>query len=135
MKKNNLKIIEKNLIVNNVPLENISVNGGKIVIELDDKSEKRYRLTFSPIQAQKIITIDCADSNSFFSEECLICGKYQRFLLEVVESEWIKQLKSDLKKNDENANFMDKSRHFVLDLRDIIVEIVAWNYEIEEVRG
>ncbi|MCH5163649.1 MAG: hypothetical protein J1F36_01385, partial [Clostridiales bacterium] len=63
---------------------------------------------------------------------CLTSGYYQRHILEVENSEWINQLKYSLMQRDEDATFMDKARHFIFDLRDNLIEIIAWNLEVNE---
>lgn len=105
----------------------------QICIEFDDVDGKRYKAVFSPYQAIKVTTedcVDCMDVERFLKSESLSSGRYQRHILEVENSEWVKQLKKNLKENDDGATFMDSARHFILDLRDDLVEIIAQNFEL-----
>ena len=56
-------------------------------------------------------------------------------LVEVVESEWMEQLKKVLQINDERADFTNKARHFMIPLYDDFLEVVSWNvtYSYENV--
>ena len=128
------KIINKSFIINNVPLEHISIEEYVIVIELDDVNENRYRMVFKPYQALKITTADCFDKDILLIRESFELGIYQRHILEVENSEWIMQLKKALKENDEDASFMKESRHFIVDLRDNILEISAVDFELSEIK-
>ena len=90
------KIINKPLIINNVPLEKITFEQTTIIIEFDDINEKRFKAVFKPYQAIKVITADCFDKEVLLSDENLESGRYQRHILEVENSEWIKELKIEM---------------------------------------
>ena len=126
------KIIEKSIIINNVPLEKISVEQNAVTIDFDDIYERRYKIQFIPYQAIKITTADCFSKDILLTSETLESGRYQRYILEIEDSQWIDQLKKTLKAVDKNAIFMEKARHFVLDLGDEIVEIVASDFELKQ---
>ena len=136
------KIIHKGFQINNVPMETIILDETEKhenCIFLDDINEKRWKIVFKVYQAMKITTVDCVNyEKGYFDDFC-----YQkenqpylsscRYILEVVDSEWIKELKKALLLNNSEANFMDKARHFVLPLYDNHIEIIAWDIEICEV--
>ena len=126
------KIIYKNLKLHTVPLEKILINSHMIKITVDDITEKTYELIFDPYQAIKIITIDCVDIDSYYCDECYYEGCYHNHLIEVEGSLWIKNLKDELKKNDEEAYFLDKSRHFVVATNDNIIEIIAEDLQLNQ---
>lgn len=122
-----LKIITREVEFNITPLEDISINTTSINIYFDDINEKRWKLTFCPFQAVKIVTVDCANPKMF-----LLNGTWQRFIIEMLDSNWIRELKSTLSQNDEGADFMEKAHHFILPFQDNIIEVVAWdNFSLE----
>ena len=108
--------------IDEVPLEKMYFGKeDEFIVEFDDVTEKRISLEFGSHQAIKITTIDCFDVNSL-----LINGRLERRVLEVIDSEWVKELKKELWSHDHTATFMDKAHHYVLPLGDNIVEIIAW---------
>lgn len=123
----NISIVTKEVEMHVTPLETLIMEDKKLTIEFDDISEQRWRISFCPYQSFKVTTIDCIDIKPF-----LIDGKRPLFLLEVINSGWIKELNNILKVKDHNANFLDKVHHYVLPFQDNIMEIVAWdNYKLE----
>ena len=129
------KIIDKSFIINNVPLDKISIEQNTVTIDFDDVNEQRYKIIFTPYQAVKVTTADCFDKDILLTSETLESGRYQRHILEVENSEWIEQLKKALKENDENATFIEQARHFIIDLRDKIFEIVANDFELNSAKN
>ena len=129
------KIIDKSFIINNVPLDEIIVEKNTVTIDFDDVNEQRYKIKFTKYQSVKITKADWFDKDILLTSETLESGRYQRYILEIENSEWIEQLKKILKENDENANFMEQSRHFIIDLRDKIIEIVANDFELSQVKN
>lgn len=125
------KIIEKSIIIHNVPSEKISVEENTVTIDFDDIYERRHKIQFTPYQAIKITTADCFRKDVLLTDETLASGRYQRYILEIENSQWTDQLKRALKEIDENASFMEHARHFVLDLGDEIVEIAASGYALK----
>ncbi|MBQ7380236.1 MAG: hypothetical protein IJW70_11235 [Clostridia bacterium] len=124
-----LQIVDRDLMIHEVPLEKICISEGSIKIVIDDITEKRKNIIFKPYQAVKITTFDCADLS--FVDSCpdmYASGTYKRYLLEETESSWIRILKESLADTDDD--FLSKSRHFILHLGDNLVEIVAWNVNI-----
>ena len=125
------KIIEKSIIINNVPLGKISVEQNAVTIDFDDIYERRHKIQFTPYQAIKITTADCFRKDVLLTDETLASGRYQRYIPETENSQWTDQLKRALKEIDENASFMEHARHFVLDLGDEIEEIAASGYALK----
>ncbi len=123
-----VKIAVNEVEFHETPLEEISIKDTIIVIELDDSEEKRWRFKFNPYQAFKVTTADCINKTPF-----LIDGRRPLHLLEVVDSEWLYGLKTELQRIDNTATFMDKARHFVAPFQDSVIEIVAWNVSIEAI--
>ena len=120
-----MKIIKVENIphLNNVPLESILIEKPKLIIDLDDINEQRFRLEFSPYQAIKVTTIDCFDVPESM-------GIMQKNVMEVIGSEWMQDLKKSLKQIDSTANFMDKARHFIIPFYDDVLEVVAWDITV-----
>jgi len=52
-------------------------------------------------------------------------------VMEIKNSTWIDELRSRLKLMDCEADFMDKTKHFLLPLQDDFLEIVAWDVRVE----
>lgn len=104
-----------------VPISRTSVEGAKVIVELDD-DEQKLRLAFSPYQSLRVTTADC-----FALPENMMVTP--RTIMEVEESDWISELKSSLAEVDETADFMDKSRHFLVPAYDEFIEIAAWDVE------
>jgi hypothetical protein len=102
------------------PLASIQIKNSRVVVELDEETEKRIELLFQPYQAIRVITADC-----FFLPKGVSIVSQR--VVEVVDSEWITTLKANLRLVDETGNFMEKSRHFIIPLQDEFLEIVAWN--------
>ena len=129
-----VKILTKTPQIHTTCLYEIHKKDNKFLIYFDDISEKRWILSFNVIQAIQITTIDCFDIEPFIIKESISNGIYHRHILEIEESDKIKELKGKLKQHDEKASFMEKSHHYLLILDDDILEIIAWdNYELEKI--
>lgn len=139
------KIFSKRLQLHNVPLERLVFDSNKMedqYILVDDKNEVRWKIKIKVLQALKITTIDCANLNFFegrdFCDECFEeeggypVAQFRNYIMEVQDSEWIKELKSSLKEVDPEADFMDKAKHFLIPCYDNIIEVIAWNIELEQ---
>ena len=107
-------------------LAGVRMHSGKVFVELDDASEKRLQIVFSPMQALRVTTADCFSARSATS---FVPQK----MTEVRESTWIRELRGTLRKVDEGANFLDRSHHYLIPGQDEIIEIVAWSFEWEYV--
>lgn len=123
------KIINDMLIINNVPLEEVSISPNLLKIDLDDIDEKRRCVSFKQVQAFKMTTSDCFDKSVLIESGNYNCGRYKRHILEVLDSEWIKSLNETLILIDESADFLRKSHHYIIDCGDNIYEVVAWVIE------
>ncbi len=133
-----LRIVEPRLQIHEVPLENIHVTSNSVTIELDDESEARWRLHFMPIQAVRITTEDCMYNLDIIKEidnreACYPDGHYVRYLIEKVDSPWIKQLRAALYEDQATYDFTEKSHHYVMHVGDNLWEIVSWEVEITEI--
>lgn len=141
------KILYKNFQIHDVPFERVVFDDQIITdryILLDDINEKRWKIKFKVYQALKITTIDCAgldfskggdfEDACFEDKEGFPVPQFQSHIMEVENSEWIKEMKKTLKRYDLQDNFMEKSRHFLIPCYDNIIEIIAWDIELEEVK-
>lgn len=108
------------LVAHTVPLEEIHIDLTSITVELDDINGKRRTVFFRPFQAVRVTTIDCVDLEVY--------GGYRGYLLECIDSPWIEDLQAQLV--DSEDNFLEKSKHFIMDLGDNLLEIVAWSVNI-----
>jgi len=106
------------------PLAAVHVENSRVVVELDDENERRFRLVFSPYQALRVTTADC------FS-----VPRGQRlepwWVVQVLESSFLSELRATLKRVDTTATFMSQAKHFLIPAQDEYIEVVAWNVSIE----
>jgi len=114
--------------LNAVPIARTSVEGAKVIVELDD-DDRKMRLAFSPYQALRVTTADCFPVRRLALPKDMI--PIPRAIIEIEDSTWISQLKQSLAEVDETADFMDKSRHFLVPAYDDFIEIAAWSFEHE----
>ena len=118
-----LTILRELTELNAVPITRTFVEGAKVIVELDD-DDRKLRVAFSPYQALRVTTSDC-----FALPEGMMITP--RTIMEVEETDWISELKKSLAEVDTTANFMDKSRHFLVPGYDDFIEIAAWSVEHE----
>lgn len=107
------------------PLADVHIEGSKaprVVVELDDVNEKRFRLVFETYQAVRVTTADC-----FWP----VVPITSQAVVEVINSPWIAELTAVLKKSDHAATFMQKAKHFLIPAQDDFIEIVAWGVKQE----
>jgi len=116
-----LTVLKQLSELNAVPIARTFVEGAKVVVELDD-DDRKLQLAFSPFQALRVTTADC-----FALPDNMMITP--RTIMEIEESDWILELKKSLAEVDESANFMDKSRHFLVPAYNDFIEIAAWNVE------
>ena len=122
-----IKIADGNLVLHNVPLPEIRYADSTLTLELDDEHFRRKTVVFSPIQGIKLTTSDCADIPT--AEKSFSSGRYKRYVLEDTDSAWVKELRNGI--IDKNDDFTKKTRHFIIDIGDELLEIAAWNMEIK----
>jgi hypothetical protein len=101
------------------PLAILSVSGGRLILDVDDEKEHRLRMDIHPYQAMKIITTDCyAFPYPMYALPQTVC--------ELLDSEWIEELKGVLKKVDNTAAFLNQAHHYLFPLQDDFLEVVSW---------
>jgi hypothetical protein len=95
-------------------LKELSFSQGRLVLLLEEEQGAGWQLAFSPVQAFRSTTEECAAS---------ILQKLPEDggLFEVLESPWIEELG--------RAHFLADSHHYVVCCYDEVVEVVAWNAE------
>ncbi len=124
-----IQIADKTLKIHETPLASVQIRESTVSVELDDINEKRYTIRFFPYQSVMMTTIDCTyDKNIEYPKECFSEGRYERYILEDTDSALIRKLQNALA--DPDDDFTKKSRHFILDLGDNWLEVVAWQMEI-----
>ena len=72
---------------------------------------------------------DCFDDREGFP-----VPQFRGHIMEVKDSKWIKKLKKSLRKGSESANYVEKAKHFLIPCYDNVIEIIAWNLELEEMK-
>ena len=117
----------KDFEIHTTPLEKILIEPSSIKVFLDDISEQRYKITFSPFQAVNITAIDCTSALDFYNDYSFRDGRYHRHILVMEDSDFIKSLDE----STTNRNLLKLSKHFVLPLQEIIIEVVAYDIRIE----
>ncbi len=105
------------------PLASIRIESPQIILEVDDEDERRMRLRFETYQAVRLVTADCLELPNRLS---VVPGT----VVEVTNSPWIEELKRAALRNDEQATFMEKARHFFIPLQDDFLEVVAWDITV-----
>jgi hypothetical protein len=108
------------------PLPVLGVASSAVSVELDDENENRVRLVFKPYQAVRMITADCYVPPGGLSV-------IPNVVVEVVGSNWIDELRANLREVDEGADFMEKARHYLVPLQDDFLEVIAWGVAVESV--
>ncbi|MCP1307951.1 hypothetical protein [Paenibacillus tyrfis] len=123
------KLVTKNPEFHVTPLEKIVIENTEVKIQLDDIDENRWEIQFSPYQAVNVTAIDCTFAHDYFNSDCYDRnGIFHRYLLEIEKSEWVDRLQN--KQVDKSSDLLTKSKHYVLPLQDIVVEVLAWNITI-----
>ena len=123
------KIFEPSIIIHTVPFAKTIIDDkdNTVIVEFDDIDERRRRFCFSPYQAVRIVTADCADYD--FIPDDIPIGEYKRYICEVCDSKWIRELKNELKECDPDATFLDNARHFIFNMGESVLEVVATEVE------
>lgn len=112
--------------LNTTPLAEVVFKESRVIAEVDDANERRWRFIFEPYQAIRVTTADCFSTPGGIT---LI----PQTIVEVADSEWVAELKAALARIDHTATFMDKAHHFLLPLQDDFLEVVAWAVRCEPV--
>lgn len=83
--------------------------------------------------AVKITTADCCDPDIYISPQAYENGIYHRYILEVEDSPWIKELKKQVSESQEDLlKVLDNCYHYILLLEEDVVEIVVYdNYDLK----
>ena len=123
------KIFESSIIIHTVPFAKTIIDDkdNTVIVEFDDIDERRRRFCFSPYQAVKIVTADCADYDVIPDD--IPIGEYKRYICEVCDSKGIRELKKELKECDPDATFLDNARHFIFNMGESVLEVVATEVE------
>ena len=117
------KIFEPSIIIHTVPFAKTIIDDkdNTVIVEFDD----------SPYQAIRIVTADCADYD--FIPDDIPIGEYKRYICEVCDSKWIRELKNELKECDPDATFLDNARHFIFNMGESVLEVVATEVEFIDI--
>jgi hypothetical protein len=108
--------------VHTVPRAELRKTGAELVVELFDASERRVELSFRPVQAVRIWTVDLWIPPA--AE-----GDAGRRIVEVVSSGWQRELAGQLEELHPTASFLDDAHHFVVPAGDDVVEVLAWQLQ------
>jgi len=143
------KIAYKDIEIHTVPLERLVLdqdNTKDNFLLLDDVNEKRWKITFKRLHGLKITAtdyrgLDFRKGVGNFPDECFTKGKNfphcHKYIMEVIDSPWIKELKNTLgeKPSAEDLESINGTRHFLLPLYDNVIEIIAWDLQLEEYKS
>ncbi|MCC6322745.1 MAG: hypothetical protein IT438_15055 [Phycisphaerales bacterium] len=100
----------------------VRVENSGVVVEVDDEREQRIQFTLRPYQAMRMTTADC------FMLPPGIAIKPQ-MVCEMVDSEWITDLKRSLSIVDKTSTFLNNAHHYIIPLQDEFLEVVAWGID------
>lgn len=111
--------------LHSTPLENFAYNRSGLEIYVDDRSEQRYKISFD-----KCLKVDIMDTDvaSVMTNYYQVAGYT---LIEVENSKLIDELKSQTTEPSMLAQ-LERSKHYVLPMRDNLVEVVAEDIAIEK---
>lgn len=101
------------------PLATVRVENSSVIVEADDEHEQRIQFVLQPYQALRMTTADCFMLPSGVNI-------IPKTICEVVDSEWISDLKRVLSVTDETATFLNKAHHYLFPFQDDFLEVVAW---------
>lgn len=111
---------------NSSPIENLAYNKSGLEIYIDDKNEQRYKFSFN-----KCLKVDIMDTDVAY----LMTNEYYQAagytLIQIKNSKIIEDLKKQITDPD-LLKQLERSKHFVLPLRDNLIEIVAEDISIEK---
>ena len=135
-----LRIVEPRLRIHEVPLENVQLVNSCVTVELDDKSENRWRLRFV-FATLRLTTMDCAEATAIMAEmDGDVCypdgrdpdawGGWVRFLLEKTDSPLVPQANANLRKYDGDERDL---HHYVMAVGDNLWEIISEPVEITKI--
>ena len=105
--------------VHTVPRPELRKTGAELVVALFDASERRVELTFRPVQAVRIWTVDLWIPPAAEDDA-------GRRVVEVIGSGWRRELAGQLEELHPTASFLDDARHFIVPAGDDVVEVLAW---------
>lgn len=102
------------------PLACVRVERTSVIVTADNELEQRIQFVLRPYQALRMTTADCfmAPSGTNIIPN-VVC--------EVMDSEWILELKHVLSTTDEAATFLNNAHHYLFPLQDDFLEVVAWS--------
>ncbi|WP_086350819.1 hypothetical protein [Candidatus Enterococcus clewellii] len=120
-----IKILNKDIIINTVPLEKIVIEDNNIEIHFDDNNDVRFVFETSSYQAIRVTTRDCMNASDYINELNFYDGRYHNYMLEILNSSWINELKQV--NEGKQVEFLNESHHYFLLLGDNVVEIIAYN--------
>ena len=126
--KYNTNVLLKDFEINTTPLEEVMIDSRKITVLLDDINEERYKITVYLYHALKVTPIDCFSVMTYYNEYCFRDGRYHTHILEIGNSEWVKELRENLA--DKRETYLDDVKHYVLLLGDSVIEFVANKIEV-----
>ena len=136
-----MKIANNDLQLNTVPMEKLVFDEteNKYYILLDDINCIRWKVSFESLQSLKISVLETKNLNFMkggdFPDDCFVNGElhecFQSYIMEVLDSNWIKELKDDTNMSNNNMQ-IKKIKHFLMVTYDYIIEILAMNLKLEK---
>lgn len=129
-----IKIVNKSIMINDAPLEEIQIDNSKLVILFDDFNEDRWMFKVTNI-AFRLIDLDYTKPNVYVIDRLnLSNGRFYKYILEVIDSPWIRELEK--KSSDQNIGYIKNVHHYVLFLGDNLCEIISSDIGIlEQIEG
>ncbi|MCB5955161.1 hypothetical protein [Enterococcus sp. CWB-B31] len=125
------EILNKDLIINTIPLEKIVIEDNCIAIYFDDNNGVRFVFESFSYQEIKVTTRDYMNASDYINELNFYDGRYHNYILEILNSSWINELKQI--NEGKQVEFLNESHHYFLLLGDNVVEIIAYdNFNLKQ---
>lgn len=120
-----VKIVTTEFKIHSTPLEQLILKSGQLIAEFDDIHEQRVRLIFKGIRGLRVMDDDCITDYSLV----MVGDTAPRHLLEMEPSAWKEDYVSRIAIKHIILR-VEAFRHFILPLRDYVVEILADDFSV-----
>lgn len=107
------------------------IHNNSLVIDTEDIKSNRILIKFIYFHDIKITKINRDNSKKYTCEECFYNGKYHRHILEVLDSDWVKEVKLE----NPNKKRCRNLRHYILFADKSIIEILSQGIKLKKKRG
>ena len=122
------KIIDSNIVIHSTPLEKITFDV-YLIVTFDDVNANRITKKFINVVGFKVVDEDVW-SYDYMCNEAFYTDKngnerYMRYIYELLDSEWIDELRKNSEEQDSEIFEEKIYHHYILMLGDKILEVIA----------